>query len=142
MQPTGGDVGEFVAHVTPAVRRRDAETLIALMQRVTDEEPVLWGTIIGFGTYHYKYDTGREGDAGAAGFAPRASSTVLYLPDGTSAHTEALSRLGKHTSGVSCVYIKNLDDVDLGVLEEIVTTSYRRVTDGDYTKRARDGGVD
>ncbi len=140
MEPTGGDVEEFIAGVTPAVRRRDAGTLVALMRRVTGEEPVLWGTSIGFGEYHYRYDSGREGHAGAAGFAPRKASTVVYFPDGVGAHAEALERLGPHTTGLVCLYLKNLDDVDLGVLEEIVAASYRSVTAGVYTKRASQGG--
>ena len=89
---------------------------------------MLWGTIIGFGQYHYRYESGREGDAGAAGFAPRKAATVVYLPDGVGAHAEALARLGPHTTGLVCLYLKNLDDVDLGVLEEIVAASYRNVT--------------
>lgn len=141
MQPTGGDVDEFVAGVAPAVRRRDAETLIALMRRVTGFEPVLWGSIIGFGQYHYRYDSGREGDAGAAGFAPRKAATVVYLPDGTDAHADDLAQLGKHSTGLVCLYLKNLDDVDLGVLERIVAASFRTVTAGTYTSRARDGGA-
>ena len=104
------------------------------------EEPVLWGTIVGFGRYHYRYDSGREGEAGAAGFAPRKAANVVYLPDGIGRHQEQLSRLGAHTTGLVCLYLKNLDDVDLGVLEEIVATSYRNVTSGTYTRRAREGG--
>jgi len=139
MQPTGGDVDEFVAAVTPAVRRRDAGTLIALLRRVTGQEPVLWGSIIGFGQYHYRYDSGREGDAGGAGFAPRKAATVVYLPDGTGAHAEALARLGPHTTGLVCLYLKNLDRVDLGVLEEIMRKSYSTVTAGVYALRAGQG---
>ena len=140
MKPTGGDVDEFIAKVTPAVRRRDAGTLVALMRRVTGEEPVLWGTIIGFGQYHYRYETGTEGDAGAAGFAPRKAATVVYFPEGVGAHAKALEQLGPHTTGVGCLYLKNLDDVDLGVLERVVGESYRTVTAGVFGERARDGG--
>ena len=140
MEPTGGDVDAFIARVTPAVRRRDARTLVALMRRVTGEEPMLWGTIVGFGQYHYRYRSGVEGEAGAAGFAPRKAATVVYLADGVGAHAEALSRLGAHTTGLVCLYLKNLDDVDLGVLEEIVASSVGNLTAGTYAKRARDGG--
>jgi hypothetical protein len=142
MEPTGGDVGEFIERVTPAVRKRDAETLVDLLARVTGEEPVLWGTIIGFGQYHYRYESGREGDAGAAGFAPRKAATVLYFPDGVGAHEDALAQLGPHTTGVGCLYLKNLDDVDLGVLEQMVAKSYRTVTAQPFGQRARDGGSD
>ena len=101
---------------------------------------MLWGSIIGFGRYHYRYETGREGDAGGAGFAPRKAATVIYLADGIGAHEEALSRLGSHTTGVGCLYLKDLENVDLGVLEEIVRSSYRTVTAGTFGQRARDGG--
>ena len=110
------------------------------MRRVTGHEPLMWGTAIGFGQYHYRYESGREGDAGAAGFAPRKPATVVYLPDGVGAHAEALERLGPHTTGLVCLYLKNLDDVDLGVLEGIVADSYRNVTSGVSAKRAREGG--
>ncbi|GAA1975682.1 DUF1801 domain-containing protein [Microbacterium pumilum] len=140
MEPTGGDVGAFIAGVTPAKRRRDADTLVALMERVTGEEPVLWGSIIGFGRYHYRYESGREGDAGAAGFAPRKAATVIYLPDGVGAHTDSLGRLGAHTTGVGCLYLKDLESIDLAVLEEIVRSSYSTVTAGTFGQRARDGG--
>ncbi|WP_312181849.1 DUF1801 domain-containing protein [Arthrobacter sp.] len=128
MEKTAADVGAFVEAVVPAVRRRDAETLLGLMQQVTGEEPAMWGpSIIGFGTYHYKYASGREGDAPAAGFSPRKPASTIYLADGTGAYTEQLARLGEHTTSVSCLYLKNLEKVDLGVLEEIVRDSYQRV---------------
>ena len=128
MEKTAADVGAFVEAVVPAVRRRYAETLLGLMQRVTGEEPAMWGpSIIGFGTYHYKYASGREGDAPAAGFSPRKPASTIYLADGTGAYTEQLARLGEHTTSVSCLYLKNLEKVDLGVLEEIVRDSYQRV---------------
>ena len=141
MEPTGGDVDEFLARVTPAVRRRDAVTLVALMRRVTGFEPVLWGSIVGFGEYRYRYESGREGRAGAAGFAPRRPATVVYLPDGVGAHTEALARLGPHTTGLVCLYVKDLATVDLDVLEQIVADSVAAVTAGTFAQRARDGGA-
>lgn len=142
MERTGGDVAATIAAVTPAVRRRDAEALVALMGEVTGLEPELWtGRIVGFGEYHYRYDSGREGDSPAVGFAPRSAATTVYLPDGVGAHEEALGRLGPHTTGVGCLYLKRLDDVDLDVLREIVAASYRTLTDGTYGKRARDGGA-
>ncbi|WP_421741275.1 DUF1801 domain-containing protein [Cellulomonas sp.] len=127
--PTDADVDAFVAAVEHPVRRRDAERLIALMSRITGEPPRLWGpTIVGFGSYHYRYASGREGDAGAAGFSPRKAATTVYLPDGVDAHSDLLATLGPHTVGVSCVYIKDLDTVDLGVLEEVVRRSYATVS--------------
>lgn len=126
--------------VTPEKRRRDAQTLLELMGRVTGESPQLWRSVIGFGQYHYKYASGREGDAPAAGFAPRKAATVIYLPDGIGGHQEQLQQLGPHTTGVGCLYIKDLDKIDLSVLEAIVAESYRRVSTGNYYGlRAREG---
>ncbi|MBP1326109.1 hypothetical protein JOF28_001341 [Leucobacter exalbidus] len=133
------EVREFVSRVTPAKRQRDAETLLDLYARVTGLSPHLWATIIGYGSYHYRYDSGREGDAPAAGFSPRKAATSIYLADGVGAHAELLARLGPHTHGVGCLYLKDLAVVDLTVLEEIVRASYFAVTAGTYTQRARDG---
>ena len=137
---TTQELARFLAAVTPAKRRRDAHTMLALMERVTGVEPVLWGTAIGFGSYHYRYESGREGDAAAAAFAPRKAATVVYLMDGVGAHEHDLGRLGPHTTGVGCLYLKDLEQVDLEVLERIVATSWRTLTLGTYTLRARDGG--
>jgi Domain of unknown function (DU1801) len=123
------------------VRRRDAATMTELMRRATGVDPHLWGGIVGFGQYHYRYASGHEGDAPAAGFAARKAATVVYLSDGVGAHTEALDRLGPHTTGVGCVYVKDLTAIDLEVLEEIVATSFTTLTDGTYTERAREGGT-
>lgn len=138
---TSDDIDAFLEKVTPAVRRRDARTMLELMRRATGVEPELHGTGIGYGTYHYKYASGREGDAPAAGFAPRKAAMSVYLMDGIGAHREALAKLGPHTHGVGCLYLKNLDDIDLGVLESIVTASYRTLTADTYGKRAREGGA-
>jgi hypothetical protein len=135
------DVREFVAKVQPERRRRDAETLLELFSRVTGAEPTLWGTIIGFGSYHYKYESGREGDTAAVAFAPRKAASTVYLVDGVGAHTEELARLGPHTTGVGCLYLKDVSAVDLDVLADIIGGSYRTLTSGVYTLRARDGGT-
>ncbi|AWB96486.1 DUF1801 domain-containing protein [Agromyces badenianii] len=140
-EATDAAVREFLDGVAHPVRRRDAATLLALMQRVTGEPAHLWGpSIVGFGAYHYAYASGREGDAPAAGFSPRKAASTVYLADGIGAHAEKLAALGPHTTGVGCLYLKNLDDVDLGVLESIVRDSYQTVTDGTFGQRARDGG--
>jgi len=89
------------------------------------------GGIIGFGSCHYEYPTGTEGDSPLVGFAPRKTSTTLYLLDGVDAHADALSRLGPHRTGVGCLYLPRLDDVDLDVLREIITNSYTRIRTGD-----------
>jgi len=122
MQKTGGSVASFVAGVTPAKRRRDAETMLALMSELTGRDPELWGTIIGFGSCHYRYPTGTEGDMPVVAFAPRREATTVYL-DRTDAHTADLAQLGPHTTGVSCLYIKDLDAVDHDVLRRMIAAS-------------------
>jgi hypothetical protein len=134
------DLQRFLETITPAKRAGDAAVLLRLMQEVTGEKPGLQGTIIGFGSYHYKYASGREGDAPAAGFAPRKAATTIYLMDGVAAHSEQLARLGPHATGVGCVYIKDLDLIDLDVLRAIVGASYATLTAGTYGMRAREGG--
>lgn len=136
----GPDVRAYLAGISAPVRRRDAETMIEVMRRATGREPRMWGTIVGFGEYHYKYESGREGDAAAAGFAARKAATTVYIPDGVGAHADLLEQLGPHTTGVGCIYMKDLTAVDLQVLETIVARSYATATAGTYTKRARDGG--
>jgi hypothetical protein len=136
------DVRAFLDGVTPATRKRDAEVLLDLMGDITGEAPELHGTMVGFGTYHYKYDSGREGDAAAASFAPRKGAMTVYLMDGVAAHASDLDRLGPHTSGVGCLYIKDLERVDLGVLERIVRRSYATLTSGTFGSRAREGTED
>lgn len=126
MKKTGGSVGAFVAGVTPEKRRRDAETMVALMSEVTGREPELWGTIVGFGSCHYRYPTGTQGDAPIAGFAPRKQATTVYLLN-TDAHSEQLAKLGPHDTGVGCLYIKDLETVDADVLRAIIAEDYRRV---------------
>lgn len=131
----------YIEAVTPEKRRRDAETLLAVLTRITGESPRMWGTIVGFGEYHYHYESGRQGDAPAAGFAARKAATSIYLPDGVRAHEDLLPRLGPHTTGVGCLYIKDLEATDLTVLESILTRSFTAMTAGTYTQRAREGGV-
>lgn len=123
MQPTGGSVAALLAGVTPAKRRRDAESLIALMRETTGREPALWGTIVGFGSCHYRYPTGTEGDMPILAFAPRTTSSTVYLDD-TGAHAAALAELGPHTVGASCLYIKDLEQVDQAVLRGILQATY------------------
>jgi len=133
-------VRDYLDGVASPKRRRDAETMIELMQRATGEEPKMWGSIVVFGMYHYKYASGREGDSGAAGFAARKSATTVYVTDGVGAHTALLEQLGPHTTGVACIYIKDLTTVDLEILETIVARSYDTLTAGTYTQRAREAG--
>ena len=134
------DVEQLLSRVVPAKRKRDARTMLDLMARVTGEPPVVSATAIGFGTYHYRYASGREGDAAAAGFAPRNNALVVYVLDGVGAHADLLERLGPHATGVGCIYIKDLELVDLSILEQIVNDSYATLTAGTYTLRAREAG--
>lgn len=126
MKITGGSVDEFVAAVTPAVRRRDAQTLVELYARVTGLEPELWGTIIGFGACHYVYPTGNSGDMPIAAFAPRKASSTIYLMEGFDDFADELAALGPHTVSKGCLYIKDLAAVDLTVLESMIRSSYDR----------------
>jgi hypothetical protein len=143
MTSPSSTVHTYISAVTSAVRRRDADTLLELMTRITGEPARMWGpSIIGFGTYHYHYASGRQGDAPAAAFAPRKAAMSIYLPDGVGAYADQLGRLGEHTTGVGCLYIKNLDAIDLAVLEEIISRSYRTVTDGTFGHRAAESGTD
>jgi hypothetical protein len=106
------------------VRRADGQTLLALMARLTGAPATMWGpSIIGFGRYHYRYDSGHEGDMCMVGFSPRKAELVLYLVPDFTGPDELQARLGKHRSGKSCLYIKRLADVDMAVLEEMVTRS-------------------
>jgi len=134
---------EVAAHleaVASPKRRRDAMTLVELLGRVTGEEPRMWGSVVGFGQYHYRYASGREGDAAAAGFAARKAATTIYVLDGIGAHADLLESLGPHTTAVGCIYLKDLGDVDLGVLEAIVARSYAALTASTFSSRARDSG--
>src|ERR1700678_3451336 len=122
-KPTTSSVPAFLDACTDQARRTDAKALAKLMQKVTGSEPAMWGpSIIGFGSYHYKYESGREGDMPIVGFSPRKAATVIYgLGLGDSG--ELLAKLGKHTTGKGCLYIKKLADVDQKVLEAMVVKS-------------------
>jgi hypothetical protein len=136
---TDVDPGAYLDAVTPAVRRRDADTLRDLMERVTGEPPRMFGaSVVGFGEYHYEYAGGHSGDAPALAFAPRKAATTIYLPDGVGAHEERLAALGPHTTGVGCLYLKDLERVDLAVLEQILRASWAAVTSGTFGQRARE----
>jgi hypothetical protein len=112
-------VDAFVAAVPDPVRRADAEALVALFERLSGESPKMWGpTIIGFGSYHYRYESGHGGELCRLGFSPRKAEQVLYvLGDDQDA---LLAKLGKHRRGKSCLYVKKLADIDMGVLEALV----------------------
>ena len=126
---TGASVQDFLAAVEHPVRHRDGLRLLALMVEATGQPAVMWGpTIVGFGRYHYKYATGREGDAAAVGFSPRKASLSLYGLTYGPESAGLLARLGKHKTGAGCLYINTLDDVDESVLTELIRNGYRHVT--------------
>ena len=123
-RPTDASVEAFIDAVDHPRRREDARTLLVLMQRVTGEEPVMWGpSIVGYGSYHYRYASGQEADWPIAGFSPRRPNLSIYIMTGFEACGELLSRLGKHKIGKSCLYVNKLSDVDLDVLETLVRAS-------------------
>jgi hypothetical protein len=123
-RPTDDDVVAYLESIEDEQRREDCFSLLELMRRVTGAGPVLWaGGIVGFGDYHFRYSSGREGDWFEAGFASRKASIAVYVMPGLEAHGEILERLGKHKTGVGCVYIKRLADVDTDVLEELLSSA-------------------
>ncbi|WP_308409778.1 DUF1801 domain-containing protein [Zhihengliuella halotolerans] len=124
--PTEVDPRSFVAAVEHPVRRADAEVLLELFADVTGQEPVMWGpSIIGFGAYHYRYASGREGDAPAVGFSPRKSNLALYVLMPGERCAGFLARLGKHKRSVACLYVNKLADIDIDVLRELMAESYQ-----------------
>ena len=123
-KPTAEDVSAFIDRVPDPKRREDAKALRAMMERAIGEPATMWGpSIVGFGRYRYRYESGREGEAGVAGFSPRARELVVYLPADPPDKEALLARLGRHRAGKCCLYIPTLADVDAEVLEELVVAS-------------------
>lgn len=120
-QATIADPNAFLAAVEPETRRVEGLVLLELFARVTGRPAVMWGpSIIGFGRYHYRYASGREGDFLATGFSPRKARHSIYILPGYGDYGDLLGRLGKHKRGKSCLYVNKLDDIDLGVLEDLI----------------------
>ena len=129
-KPTDRNVVEFLNKVENPTKREDSFKILDLMREVTQEEPIMWGdSIIGFGEYHYKYKSGREGDWFMVGFSPRKQSLTIYIMSGFDNYEEKLRKLGKYRTGKSCLYIKKLEDVNISILKEIIADSI------DYVKR-------
>ncbi|HTQ93489.1 MAG TPA: DUF1801 domain-containing protein [Streptosporangiaceae bacterium] len=124
---TDASVEEFLARVPDDRRREDARRLCVIMQEITGEPPAMWGSsIVGFGTYHYRYASGHEGDSALAGFSPRRQNLAIYLVgEFADRHQAALARLGPHQTGKGCLYISHLADVDLDALRELIDRSVR-----------------
>jgi hypothetical protein len=121
---TDASVDGFLSGVENERRREDSFVVLEMMKRITGEKPKMWGSsIVGFGSYHYRYASGREGDWPRIGFSPRKQSLTIYVMPGFSNYDDLLSRLGKHRTGKSCLYVNKLADVDLDVLEQLVRSS-------------------
>lgn len=122
-QKNDGSVEDFIAGADEK-RREDCRTILALMEEITGEKPAMWGeSIVGFGSYHYKYASGREGDWFLCGFSPRKQNLTLYIMAGFSKYDALLKKLGKHKTGVSCLYVNKLADIDMTVLRQLIEQS-------------------
>ena len=123
-----GDVEAFLNSVADEKKRQDSFTILDLMKKVTGMEPEMWGdSLIGFGSYHYKYASGREGDWFLTGFSPRKQNLTLYIMAGFDGFDHLLGKLGKHSTGKSCLYIKKIEDIDIDVLNELVKRSVQHM---------------
>lgn len=123
-KPTPKDVSEFIAGIEDTRKRADCLELMKLMHEKTGEPAKMWGpSIVGFGNYHYKYESGREGDFFLTGFSPRKQALTVYIISGFEKHAKTVAELGKFKTGESCLYVKSLDDIDRKVLEKLVTES-------------------
>jgi hypothetical protein len=123
-QPTDSDVATFIDSIEDPRKREDAAALLSLLGEVTGESPKMWGpSIVGFGKQHYAYASGRQGDWFVLGFSPRKQNLTLYLPGYLEQLQPVLDRLGKHSTGKGCLYVKRLSDVDPNVLRELLETS-------------------
>lgn len=132
-QPNSGDVDAFIAAIEDDAKRADSHALVAMMQDISGHQAVLWGNMIGFGQYHYKYASGHEGDSFLIGFAPRKAEFSLYIlatDEGAEAERQAdqLGRLGKHRAGKGCLYVKRLADIDTDILRELSTLAFGRMS--------------
>ena len=125
-------VKDYLASLNDVQTVKDAQVLIGIMRQISGYAPKLWNVgTIGFDAYHYKYDSGREGDSQAMGFYPRKDKMTVYLMDGTVRHSKLLARLGKHTTSRVCVHIKRLSNIDLTILEQILKQSYAYIKSQD-----------
>ncbi|MGX4642123.1 DUF1801 domain-containing protein [Massilia sp. SYSU DXS3249] len=123
-QPTDASVDAYLGAIANAGRRQDCAVLVEMMGRITGAPATMWGAgIVGFGSYHYRYESGREGDAPLAGFSSRKGDISVYLMPGFEGQETRLARLGRHKAGKACLYLRKLADVDLAVLEELIDNS-------------------
>ena len=123
-KPNDKSIADYLNSVENDTKREDSFTILELMKEVTGVEPIMWGdSIIGFGTYHYKYASGREANWFLTGFSPRVQNLTLYIMDGFDEYDALLGKLGKHSTGKSCLYVKRLENIDLDILREMVEKS-------------------
>ena len=121
-------VDKFLKSMKDEQKREDCYKVLEIMKKATKAEPKMWGaSIVGFGSFHYKYASGREGDWMLVGFSPRKQNLTLYIMSGFDEYDSLMKKLGKHSTGKSCLYIKKLEDVDIKVLKELVTKSVRHM---------------
>ena len=126
--PNDQNVEHFLNAIADERKRKDSFTILELMKQVTGMEPRMWGSsIVGFGSYHYKYESGREGDTILAGFSPRKQNLTLYNMGGFEQYDDLLKKLGKYTLGKGCLYIKRLEDIDLPTLKSLIEESVKHV---------------
>jgi len=119
-----GDVAAFIDAVADPEKRRDAQTVLAMMAKITRRPAKMWGSsIVGFGSYHYRYASGREGDMMITGFSPRKNALTLYIMPGFSRHAALMEKLGEYKTGKSCLYVKRLQDIDKKVLAQLIRAS-------------------
>jgi hypothetical protein len=127
-KPNSNSVNEFLKNVENATKREDSFEILKILKEITKEEPVMWGdSIVGFGSYHYKYESGREGDWFLTGFSPRKQNLTLYIMTGFDIHKALLQKLGKYKIGKSCLYINKLKDIDKSVLKELISESIKSI---------------
>lgn len=133
-QPTDQSVESFLDSVDDEQKRVDSYALLKLIGEVTGDKPVMWGSsIVGFGTYHYKYASGREGEFMVTGFSPRKRNLTIYIMPGFDQYEQMLSRLGKYKTGRSCLYVNKLADIDMGVLRELITADVKHMREKYHT---------
>ena len=129
-KPTGKSVDDYLNSIEDPVRQKDCRTIAGIMEDLTGSPGRMWGdTIVGYGDYHYKYASGREGDWFLAGFSSRKQSLTLYVMGYLEFYQDHLDKLGKHKHGKGCLYINKLEDVDMGVLKDLIKTSIERLKD-------------
>lgn len=129
-KPTKASVKEFLNQIPDKERREDCLAVAKIMEEITGDKPKMWGpSIVGFGTWHYKYASGREGDWPVAAFSPRKKDLTLYLTVGFEKHTELMQKLGKHSTGKSCLYIKRLSDIHMPTLKKLIKVSIKDLHD-------------